>query len=139
MHTRTGYKNGPRASIHLAVYISSLITTQIQIARILIKFRLWKYAKTALVQVKAWWRQQQFISWANDDSDLCHHMASLDQNGLNQMIPRCLQTTNAFNIHTTRRRLTIRQQYIYINDPHTGLEYMSLTENISHLWLTVYV
>ena len=37
--------------------------------------------KSALVQVMAWCRQAQAITWANVDPDLCRQMASL---GLNE-------------------------------------------------------
>ena len=38
--------------------------------------------KSALVQVMAWYRRQQAITWANVDPDLCHHMVSLGPNEL---------------------------------------------------------
>ena len=38
--------------------------------------------QSTLVQVMAWCRQQQAITWANVDPDLCRHMASLGRNEL---------------------------------------------------------
>ena len=38
--------------------------------------------KSTLVQIMAWCMRQQPITWANVDTDLCHHMASLGHNGL---------------------------------------------------------
>ena len=38
--------------------------------------------KSTLVEVMAWCRQAQAITWANVDPVLCHHMASL---GLNEL------------------------------------------------------
>ena len=37
---------------------------------------------SALVQVMAWYRRQQAITWANVDPDICHHMVSLGPNEL---------------------------------------------------------
>ena len=38
--------------------------------------------KSTMVQVVAWCRQQQAITWANVDQDLCPQMASLGHNKL---------------------------------------------------------
>ena len=38
--------------------------------------------KSTLVQVMAWCHQQQAITWANVDPDLCRHMVSLGPNEL---------------------------------------------------------
>ena len=40
--------------------------------------------KSTLVQVMAWCRQAQAITWANVDPDLCRHMVSLGHNELNE-------------------------------------------------------
>ena len=39
--------------------------------------------KSTLVKVMAWRLRQQAITWANVDPNLCHHMASLGNNELN--------------------------------------------------------
>ena len=40
--------------------------------------------KSTLVQVMAWCHQEQAITWADVDPDLCHPMASLGLNELSQ-------------------------------------------------------
>ena len=79
--------------------------------------------KSTLVQVMAWCRQQEAITWTNVDPDLCRHMASLGHNELTfsckylllLMVNNCNQITSfQYNFNSMKTYL-----HVFIGPQHS--------------------